>query len=163
MNDQSLKNNENASGKSVDATIRRMSDPVICHNPHCGFQTFDPMTRCPHCKRPMWTTTNFRMVMSVLVVLGFILLIAGVGFGYVAFKTYVGGFESAENEQALFIIMSFLSIFFSSFGVAVMAAGAWAVIFGKANWRIIKVVLGFLAGMLLIAAFGRVVLYILLD
>lgn len=163
MNDQNLKDNENALPRIVNSPVRRLTEPVICHNPHCGFQTFEPMTRCPHCQRPMLTTTNFCMLMSLLLVLGFVLLLIGGGLGVIAYRTYTGVIEGVKDKQTVFMIMAFLLVFVFSFGLAVMAAGTWAVIFGKANWRIIQVVLGFMMGLLLIAGFGRLVLYLLLD
>src|SRR5687767_12339540 len=100
MNDQSLKDNENALPQIVNSPVRRLTEPVICHNPYCGFQTFEPMTHCLHCERPMLTTTNFRMLMSLLLVLGFVLLLVGGGLGMVAYRTYTGVIEGVKDEQA---------------------------------------------------------------
>lgn len=163
MDVQNRPNNENIFPENVNDPVQSLSEPVICHNPHCGFQTFEPMSRCPHCQRPMWTTNAFRLIMSFLLPLGLAFLLVGGGLGFATYRTYIGAAEGIKNEETFVIIMSFLALFFSSFGLAVMAAGAWAVIFGKANWTIIKAVLGFMMGMLLIAGFGQLVLYLLLD
>lgn len=161
MDDQSKQNNQSA--LTENSPVGHLTAPKICHNPHCSFQTHELMSKCPKCGRPIWTTNEFRLIMSSLLLLGFILLLAGVGFGIVAYRTYNGTVATVKNEESLAIIMSFLALFFSMFGLSVMAAGAWAVIFGRANWRLVKIVLSFMVGLLLIAGFGRLVLYLLLD
>ena len=163
MEDQNKQPNQSAFPVAPSSSVKHSAAPKICHNPHCSFQTHEPMSKCPKCGRPIWSTNEFRLIMSLLLPLGFIFLMAGGGFGFAAYRNYTGAFETINNKQSFVFILSFLSLFFSSFGLAVMAAGAWAVIFGRANWRLVKIVLSFMIGLLLIAGFGRLVLYFLLD
>lgn len=163
MDDQSKQNIQSAFTETGNNPVRHLTAPKICNNPHCSFQTHEPMSRCPKCGRPIWTTNEFRAISSVLIFCGFLLLLLGGGLGYIFFRNYdFGGGMSEDNETGMFILAA-VSGFIISFGLAVLVAGAWQVIFGRANWRIIKIILGFMIGMLLIAGFGRLVLYLLLD
>lgn len=53
----------------------------ICHNPKCGFGTFDPGAKCPKCPGPMWTTREFRLISLVPVFCGLLLGMLGADLG----------------------------------------------------------------------------------
>jgi len=142
---------------------RYLTAPKICHNLNCGFQTHEPLSKCPKCRRPIWTTNEFRLISSLIVLCGFFFLGVGGGLGYIAYRNYAPGGRLPEGYELGVVVLTAIAGFLLLFGLVVIAAGAWQVLFGRANRRLIFILLMFLLVMLLIIGFGRLILILLSE
>lgn len=124
----------------------------ICHNPSCGYTTFEPLAKCPKCRRPIWTTVQFRLISSGLIFCGLFFIVLGAGLVYLF--TF-GGFLGGEALRLLLLGSSGLIL---SLGLSVFAAGLWQVIFGRANMKIITTLLYLLCGFFAFIGFGRLII-----
>ena len=137
---------------------RYLTAPKICHNLRCGFQTHEPLSKCPKCRRPMWTANEFRLISSLLVFCGFIFLGIGGGLGYIAYRNYAPGGRLSEGYEVGVVFLTAIAGFLLLIGLVIIAAGAWQALFGRANRRLIFILLMLLLVMLLIIGFGRLIL-----
>lgn len=135
--------------------------PKICHNLNCEFQTFERLAKCPKCRRPLLTAVEFRIVSSVLVVCGGLLLIMGVGFAYITYRNLAPGGRLPVGYETGVIILGLLSIFFSLFGMIVTSLGIWQVLFGVGNRRLLTGFLICIFTLAAIIALGKIVLLLL--
>ncbi|HEX8247581.1 MAG TPA: hypothetical protein VF599_05310 [Pyrinomonadaceae bacterium] len=163
MSDQIKSNEVVFSPEAETNSPRYLTAPKICHNPNCSFQTHEPLSRCPKCRRPIWTTNEFRLISSIIVFCGFFLLSIGGGLGYIAYRNYAPGGRLPEGYEAGVVVLTAIAGFISLFGSVIIAVGAWQVLFGKANRRLIFIFLMFLLAMLLIIGFGRLILLLLSE
>jgi len=127
----------------------------ICHNPNCGYQTDESLAQCPKCSRPLLTAFQFRLVSSVLIFCG-LLLTAGA----VALIMLVASYEISEvkgGAATVTFIYGLLGLILA-LGLSVLAAGSWQVIFGRANARLVYILLTVLLLLLVIVGVGRSVL-----
>lgn len=131
----------------------------ICHNPYCGFKTLEAISKCPKCGRPVWTTSQFRVLSSFLIFLGGILLAAGVGL-IILVASKVSG-TNRDGGESLLIFLYLLFGLIAAFGLSVMATGVWQVLFGSANLKLIGILLSLLVGLLLIVGFGRLIMVVI--
>jgi len=161
MNVQDNVNAETSVPQTVVNPVKHLTAPKICHNMNCGFQTHEPLTKCPKCKRPMWTTNEFRVISSLLVVCGLLFLLIGGGLGYIAYRNYAYTENITEKHQTGIYFLSAISIFLTAFGLTVITAGGWQVIFGRANKRLIVITITFLIVFFLIVGSGRLILSLL--
>ena len=139
-----------------------LTAPRICHNPNCSFQTHEPLQTCPKCGRPIWTTNQFRLISSVLILCGALLMAMGGGLLY--FVAPIGKHSSGtrftgSEGQKLLILGIFFAIF--AFGVSVLAAGLWQVVLGRASRSLITFLLTMFMVILAIAGVGRIALHLL--
>ena len=155
MNGQRDPNNIGASAHAEINSPGPLTAPRICHNPNCGFQTHQPLRRCPKCGRPMWTTHQFRLLSLVLVLCGGVLAALGIALILILANTTSGlGAPSARQIKGGIFFLGIFG-FILAFGLSVLAAGLWQVIFGRANLRLIYIVLTFLLALMMIVAVGR--------
>lgn len=138
-----------------------LNEPKICHNLNCGFQTHEPLRRCPKCGRPVWTTSEFRLISSGLIFCGLFLSVIGGGLIFLLVRVVSNGTFKGGEAAAIFIFGIFGVIL--SFGLSVLAAGLWQVIFGRANRRLIYILLTTLLVLMLIVGFGRLILVLLSE
>lgn len=141
-----------------------LGEPRICHNPNCDFQTHDPLLhRCMKCGRPIWTTTQFRLISAPLIFLGFILMAIGGGLLYAVSRidNTSGTKFTGSESQMTFILGIFVVIF--AFGVSVVLAGLWQVIVGRASRHLIRLLLVLFGAILVIIGVGKAVLIFLED
>jgi hypothetical protein len=126
----------------------------ICHNPRCEYSTFEPLAKCPKCGRPIWTTVQFRLISSVLVLCGLFFIVLGAGLVYLfTFGPFQGG-------EALRLLLLGFSGLILSLGLSVAGAGLWQVIFGRANMKIIKTLLYLMCAFFAFIIFGRLIIRI---
>lgn len=123
----------------------------ICHNPNCGYRTYEKISKCPECGRPLLTDAVFRALGSLLVFLGIPFLAIGVMLGYVSLYA-----TPSRNRESMSVLMFCLSAAFLTLGTAVMASGAWQMIFGRANMHIIRVMLFIFGGVYGIAVLVKI-------
>ncbi|MGB7069104.1 MAG: hypothetical protein WBD22_06385 [Pyrinomonadaceae bacterium] len=140
---------------------RHFTAPKICHNLNCGFQTHEPLAKCPECRRPLWTASEFRVISSLIVCCGAFLLIVGVGLGYIAYRNLAPGGRLPEGYETGVVMLSLIALFVSIFGMVIISVGMWQVLFGVANRRLIIVLLIFLFGLGVIIVLGRIILLLL--
>ena len=159
MSNQSKPNEVAASPHAEMNFPRYLTAPKICHNPNCNFQTHEPLRRCPKCGRPIWTTLQFRLISSVLILCGLFLSAVGGGLIFISARASINGsFEG--GEAALVFIFGIFGVVLA-FGLSVLAAGLWQVIFGRANRRLIYILLTSLFALMIIVGVGRLILRIL--
>lgn len=111
----------------------------------------------------MLTTVEFRLASSALIFCGLFLFIIGGGLGYIAYRNYAYTENITEKHELGIYILSAISIFLASLGTSIIAAGAWQVIFGKANLRLIYIMLGFIFIFFIIIGFGKLVITLLTE
>lgn len=157
MSNQSKPDETGASPAAETDSPRYPTALKICHNPNCGFSSRD-LHRCPKCGRPMQTTADFRIISLLLVCCGGALATIGGGLIFVTSGYKGSEFEGGEPVQ-IFLFGIFGVIL--SFGLSVTAAGLWQVIFGRANQKLIYLLLGFMLALLVIAGVARLVLLLL--
>lgn len=165
MSNQSKPNNAVASLHAETNSPRYLTAPKICHNPNCGFQTHEPLHRCPKCGRPMWTANEFRLISGVLVFCGLFLSALGGGLIIVFANSILNSGESGASqfkgsEATLIFIFGIFGVILA-FGLSALTAGVWQVIFGRANARLIYILLTLMLALLLIIWFGRFVVSLL--
>jgi lysylphosphatidylglycerol synthetase-like protein (DUF2156 family) len=155
-----------ASDAAIDSP-RYLTAPKICHNLDCSFQTHEPLSRCPKCGRPIWTTNEFRVISSVLIFCGLFLSIVGGGlifiFAGVVSNTDASRGTTFKGGEAMAIFIFGIFGVILSFGLSVLAAGLWQVIFGRANRRLIYILLTILLVLMLIVGFGQLILVLLSE
>lgn len=145
MDDRDEPNNEGFSS-------RGQAERRICHNPSCDYTTFEPLRKCPKCKRPIWTTVQFRLISSGLILCGLFFIALGGGLVYLfTFGRFLGG------ETLRLILLAFSGIILA-LGLSVVAAGLWQVIFGRANMKIITTLLYLLCAFFALIGFGRLII-----
>lgn len=161
-------NNRNKSGGVSASSQAEINSPTyltaskICHNPNCSFQTHEPLHKCPKCGRPIWTTNQFRLISSLLIFCGLLLMMIGGGLFFAAapIDNHSSGTRfTGSEEQKIFILGIFVAIF--AFGSSVLIAGLWQVIFGRANRRLIYILLTSFIVVLAIVGAGRLILVFL--
>ena len=131
----------------------------ICHNLQCGYKSYQSISRCPKCRRPMWTTNEFRLLMSLLIPLGGFVVAVGLGL-IIALERNSGAWTS--GKAAFYFIYGIAGVL-TAMGLSVISFGLWCVIFGKASKGLFKIMtFGFMA-LLLIVGFGKLILTILSD
>ena len=163
MSNQTIPDEVVGSSHNEINPIHYLTAPKICHNPNCDFQTHEPLHRCPKCGRPIWTTNQFRLISSLIVLCGFFFLGVGGGLGYIAYRNYAPGGRLPEGYELGVVVLTAIAGFILLFGLVVIAVGAWQVLFGRANRRLIYILLIFLLVMLLIIGFGRLILTLLSE
>ena len=162
MSNQSKPDEVALSPQAESNSPRYLPALKICHNPDCSLQTREPLHRCPNCGRPIWTTNQFRLISSVLIICGLFLMMLGGGLFYFLApidKHSSGTRFTGSDEQKIFILGIFVAIF--AFGTSVLVAGLWQVIFGRASRRLIYVLLTSFMVVLAIAGVGRLILTLL--
>src|ERR1041384_3984785 len=133
---------------------REPAERRICHNPRCEYSTFESQTKCPKCGRPIWTTVQFRLISSVLILCGLFFIALGGGLVYLF---TIGPFQGGEALRLLLLAFSGLIL---SLGISIVTAGLWQVIFGRANMKIIKILLYLMCSFFAVIILGRVIIRI---
>lgn len=162
MNDQS-RPNENTASPAAKINFPSTA-PKICHNPNCGFQTREALRDCPKCGRPIWTTNQFRLISSLLIFCGlfFILLGSGLLYALAPIDGNSSGTRFTGSEGQKMFILGIFAVMIA-FGLSVLAAGLWQVVFGRANGRLIYIMFTALMIGLVIVGFGRLILTLLAN
>jgi hypothetical protein len=134
----------------------------ICNNFDCGYKTYEHVSRCPKCGRPIWTINESRMLMSILIPLGGIFVLTG--FGVIVSMEY--GISSGTSrwkgsEASLYFVYALLGAV-AAFGLSVASFGLWVVIFGRPSKVLFKIMVSIFMGLLVLVGFGKLIL-VLLD
>lgn len=159
MSNQSNPDEFPVSHETETTSPRYLSAPKICHNPNCSFQTHEPLHHCPKCGRPIWTTNQFRAISAVLIFCGLFFIVFGGGLIYALAPIDNNSSRTrfTGSEARKIFILGIIGVILA-FGLSVLAAGLWQVIFGRANRRLIYILLSFLLVLLTIVGVGRLIL-----
>lgn len=162
MNNQSNSNEVVASPEAGINSPHHLAAPRICHNPNCSFQTHEPIHKCLKCGRPIWTTNQFRLISSLLIFCGlfFILLGGGLIYAVASIDNNSSGTRFTGSEAQKIFILGIFGVMIA-IGLSVLAAGLWQVIFGRANRRLIYILLTLFMVGLAIVGVGRFILVLL--
>ena len=156
MSEQIKLNEDVVSPQAEINPPRYLSAPKICHNLNCNFQTHEPLSKCPKCRRPIWTTNEFRLISLPIIFCGFFLSGIGGGLLYFAAPQIIGSMAAKIFITGIFGVIL-------AFGLCILAIGLWQVLFGIANRRLIFIFLALLLLGMLIIGFGRLILILLSE
>ena len=162
MSNQNIPDEVAGSSDNEINHIHYLTAPKICHNLNCSFQTREPLHSCPKCGRPIWTTNEFRLISSLLIPCGLFFIILGGGLIYFLApidNNSSGTRFTGSEAQKIFILGIFGVIL--AFGLSVLVAGLWQVIFGRPNRHLIYVLLTSFIVVLTIVGVGRLILELL--
>ena len=162
MKDQKKSNEVVVSPEVRINSPRSLTAPKICHNPNCSFQTHEPLSKCRKCGRPIWTTNQFRLISSLLIFCGLFFITLGGGLIYAVARIDNNSSRTrftGSEAQKIFILGIFGVMV--AVGLSILAAGLWQVIAGRANRRLIYVLLTLFMVGLAIVGVGRLVLVLL--
>ena len=123
----------------------------ICRNSDCGYQTFQSISSCPKCRRLMLSANEFRIVSSLFVPIGGLILLGG--FGLII--SLILGKSPWSGSQS---VLTFLYLIFgaiSALGLSLTSWGLWGAIYGKSNDLLLLLTLLLFIGILLMGGIGR--------
>ena len=125
----------------------------ICRNSECGYQTFESISTCPKCRRLMLSATGFRIVSSLFIPFGGLILLGGIGL----IISLILGKSSWSGSQS--VVTSLYLIFgaISALGLSLTSWGLWGAIYGKSNDFLLLLTLLSFVGILLMAGVGRLI------
>ena len=125
----------------------------ICRNSDCGYQTFQSISSCPKCRRLMLSANEFRIVSSLFIPFGGLILLGGIGLVI----SLILGKSTWSGSQS---VLTFLYLIFgaiSAFGLSLTSWGLWGAIYGKSNDFLLLLTLLSFVGILLMAGVGRLI------
>ena len=93
----------------------------------------------------------------------FVFLLVGGGLGYIAYRNFAYTGNVTEKHEFATYLLSAISIFLAALDTSVTAAGAWQVIFGRANLRLIYIMLTFIVGLFIFIGIGKLVITLFTD
>lgn len=124
----------------------------ICRNSDCGYQTFESIWTCPKCRRVVLSANEFRILSSLFIPVGGVILLGGIGLiiSLILRKSSTGG-----QSVLIFLYLIFGAI--SALGLSLTSWGLWGAIYGKSNNLLLLLVLLLFIGILLMGGIGRLV------
>ena len=149
--------------ESENNPVQPLNKLKICNNFRCRYKTYQPVAKCPKCRRPIWTMNEFRLLMSLLIPLGGIFVL--IGFGVIVSMEYSiisGKSRWTGSEASLYFVYALLGAI-AALGFSIMSFGLSCVIFGRANKGLFKIMMFGFIGLLLIVGFGKLILTVLSD
>lgn len=126
----------------------------ICRNSECGYQTFELIWTCPKCRRVVLSANEFRIISSLFIPVGGVILLGGIGL----IISLILRNSPSTGGQSVLILLYLIFGAISAFGLSLTSWGLWGAIYGKSNNLLLLLVLLFFIGILLMGGFGKLIL-----